>query len=96
MFTDRNLPRNKQKKGLGKDQIDTNRIIYVNYNGDEPWIKPDILELNKLKKNFDIMSNLGVDVITVTTDKKVRSKWGIGYFKNGGVISQNIWDTETN
>ncbi len=26
------------------------------------------------KKNFDIMSNLGVDVITVTTDKKVRSK----------------------
>jgi hypothetical protein len=28
--------------------------------------------------------------------KKVRSKWGIGYFKNGGVISQNIWDTETN
>ena len=28
--------------------------------------------------------------------KKVRSKWGIGYFKNGGVISQNTWDTESN
>ena len=28
--------------------------------------------------------------------KKVRSKWGVGYFKNGGVISQNTWDTESN
>jgi hypothetical protein len=29
-------------------------------------------------------------------DKKVSAKWGINYFKNGGVISEYIWDTETN
>ena len=28
--------------------------------------------------------------------KKVKSKYGVSYFKNGGIISQNIWDTETN
>ena len=28
--------------------------------------------------------------------KKVRSKWGINYFKNGVAISQQIWDTDTN
>ena len=28
--------------------------------------------------------------------KKVKSKWGVSYFKNGGVITQNMWDTETN
>ena len=28
--------------------------------------------------------------------KKVKSKYGVSYFKNGGIISQNTWDTETN
>ena len=28
--------------------------------------------------------------------KKVKSKNGVSYFKNGGIISQNTWDTETN
>ena len=28
--------------------------------------------------------------------KKVSAKWGTSYFKNGGVISEYIWDTETN
>ena len=28
--------------------------------------------------------------------KKVITKWGTNYFKNGGVISEYIWDTETN
>ena len=28
--------------------------------------------------------------------KKVKSKYGVSYFKNGGTISQNTWDTETN
>ena len=28
--------------------------------------------------------------------KKVSAKWGTNYFKNGGVISEYIWDTETN
>jgi len=28
--------------------------------------------------------------------KKVKSKYGVSYFKNGGIISQFIWDTETN
>lgn len=28
--------------------------------------------------------------------KKVATKWGTNYFKNGGVISEYIWDTETN
>ena len=28
--------------------------------------------------------------------KKVKSKWGVSYFKNGGIITQNNWDTETN
>jgi tetratricopeptide (TPR) repeat protein len=28
--------------------------------------------------------------------KKVSAKWGTNYFKNGGVVSQYIWDTETN
>ena len=28
--------------------------------------------------------------------KKVKSKFGVSYFKNGGIISQNTWDTETN
>ena len=45
-FTDRTLPKNKRKEGQGKNQIDTNRIVNINYNGEKPWIKPDILELN--------------------------------------------------
>jgi len=28
--------------------------------------------------------------------RKVTSKWGLSYFKNGGVISEYIWDTESN
>ena len=28
--------------------------------------------------------------------RKVKSKWGVSYFKNGGVTSEYIWDTETN
>jgi tetratricopeptide (TPR) repeat protein len=28
--------------------------------------------------------------------KKVSAKWGTSYFKNGGIISEYIWDTETN
>ena len=28
--------------------------------------------------------------------KKVSAKWGTNYFKNGGIISEYIWDTETN
>jgi len=28
--------------------------------------------------------------------KKVSTKWGTNYFKNGGIISEYIWDTETN
>ena len=28
--------------------------------------------------------------------KKVSAKWGTNYFKNGAVISEYIWDTETN
>jgi hypothetical protein len=28
--------------------------------------------------------------------KKVSAKWGVNYFKNGAVISEYIWDTETN
>jgi tetratricopeptide (TPR) repeat protein len=28
--------------------------------------------------------------------RKVKSKWGESYFKNGGVTSEYIWDTETN
>jgi hypothetical protein len=28
--------------------------------------------------------------------KKVTTRWGVNYFKNGGAISQHIWDTETN
>ena len=28
--------------------------------------------------------------------KKVRSKMGVRYFKNGGIISSHIWDTESN
>ena len=28
--------------------------------------------------------------------KKVSAKWGTNYFKNGGVTSEYIWDTETN
>ena len=28
--------------------------------------------------------------------KKVSAKWGTSYFKNGSVISEYIWDTETN
>ena len=28
--------------------------------------------------------------------KKVSAKWGVNYFKNGGIISEYIWDTETN
>ena len=28
--------------------------------------------------------------------KKVSTKWGTTYFKNGGIISEYIWDTETN
>ena len=28
--------------------------------------------------------------------KKVSAKWGTSYFKNGGIVSEYIWDTETN
>ena len=28
--------------------------------------------------------------------KKIKSKTAVNYFKNGGIISHNIWDTETN
>ena len=28
--------------------------------------------------------------------KKVTTRWGVNYFKNGAAISQHIWDTETN
>ena len=28
--------------------------------------------------------------------RKVTSKWGLSYFKNGGVISEYMWDTESN
>ena len=45
-FSDRTLPRHKRKNGQGRTNIDSARIVYVNYNGVRPWIKPDILELN--------------------------------------------------
>ncbi len=28
--------------------------------------------------------------------RKVKSKWGVSYFKNGGATSEYVWDTETN
>ena len=28
--------------------------------------------------------------------KKVKSKWGVSFFKNGGITTEYIWDTETN
>ena len=28
--------------------------------------------------------------------RKVKSKWGESFFKNGGATSEYIWDTETN
>ena len=50
--------------------------------------------------NGDV-SELTIVRIVVTGNKgseykKVKSKYGVSYFKNGGIISQNIWDTETN
>ncbi len=45
-FAERKLSRSQRKNGLTRNNIDSSRIIYVNYNGDRPWIKPDILELN--------------------------------------------------
>ena len=45
-FAERKIPKDKRKEGQGRNEVDSLRIIYVNYNGDRPWIKPDILELN--------------------------------------------------
>ena len=28
--------------------------------------------------------------------KKVKSKWGESFFKNGGITTEYVWDTETN
>lgn len=56
-FTDRTLPKNKRKKGQGKHQIDTNRIIYINYNGDQPWVKPEILELNNYLEQYEFFKD---------------------------------------
>ena len=45
-FTERNIPRRERRNGESETYIDSSRIIYLNYNGDRPWVKPDILELN--------------------------------------------------
>ena len=28
--------------------------------------------------------------------KKIKSRWGVSYFKNGGITTEYVWDTETN
>lgn len=45
-FTERNIPRRERRNGEGETFIDSSRIINVNYNGERPWVKPYILELN--------------------------------------------------
>jgi tetratricopeptide (TPR) repeat protein len=59
------------------------------------------------EKTYQRTNNLG-EVIEITIVrivvrgnkadeyKKVTSKWNTAYFKNGGVINEYIWDTETN
>ena len=47
-FADRKLRRNKKAHNLGKHQVDSSRIVHLHYNGLNPWIKPDILELSNL------------------------------------------------
>ncbi|CAG5078838.1 carboxypeptidase regulatory-like domain-containing protein [Parvicella tangerina] len=59
------------------------------------------------EKTYQRTNNLG-EVIEVTIVrivvrgnkadeyKKVTSKWNTAYFKNGGIINEYVWDTETN
>ncbi|MCB9189858.1 MAG: hypothetical protein H6599_11335 [Flavobacteriales bacterium] len=59
------------------------------------------------EKTFQRTNNLG-EVVEITIlrivvrgnkadeYKKVTSKWSTAYFKNGGIINEYIWDTETN
>ncbi len=59
------------------------------------------------EKTFQRTNNLG-EVVEITIVrivvrgnkadeyKKVTSKWNTAYFKNGGIINEYIWDTETN
>ena len=48
----------------------------------------DVLELTIVR--IVVSGNKGSEY------KKVKSKYGVSYFKNGGIISQNTWDIETN
>jgi len=50
--------------------------------------KGDVSELTIVR--IVVRGNIGSEY------KKVKSKYGVSYFKNGGIISQNIWDTDTN
>ncbi|MCB9198276.1 MAG: hypothetical protein H6600_07445 [Flavobacteriales bacterium] len=59
------------------------------------------------EKMFQRTNNMGevieVTILRIVVEgnkadeyKKVTTKWTTSYFKNGGVITQQIWDTETN
>ena len=89
-------------------QLDNAKSIKVNYNSANNIQKLALLfpegVTEKVYERKD--SNGDVSVVTIIRIvvrgnkgdeyKKVRSKIGINYFKNGVPISQQIWDTNTN
>jgi hypothetical protein len=88
--------------------LDNSKNINVNYNSSKNIQKLAQLFPEGVTEKVYEQKDTNGDVVEVTIIrivvkgnkgdeyKKVRTKWGVGYFKNGGVISQNIWDTESN
>ena len=89
-------------------QLDNAKSIKVNYNSANNIQKlAQLFPEGVTEKVYEQKdSNGDVSVVTIIRIvvrgnkgdeyKKVRSKWGINYFKNGVPISQQIWDTNTN
>lgn len=89
-------------------QLDNAKSIKVNYNSANNIQKlAQLFPEGVTEKVYERKdSNGDVSVVTIIRIvvrgnkgdeyKKVRSKFGINYFKNGVPISQEIWDTNTN